>query len=1026
VRFIFVLVLFVPTCTIAQQRDYKKNLLFSHFTSRDGLSNDETTCIYEDKKGFMWIGTRDGLNFYTANRIVIYRNEPKDSTSLPDNIINALTEDNANHLWIATVHGLSKMNLSNRQIEKIYRHNPSKDSVHSSFILLYDHQGRLWSADFGIDLFDSANNRFKHYYNTNYADGQDYKLSNGITALFQDSKNRIWAGTHKGIFQFDPVSGQFRKIVVAFQDEERSEPNYVLDAVVTEIFEDHQHQLWLGSWGHGLIKFFPEENKMISFPVRPVGSSKRSEFNIVSKIRETKDQSGHYRFWIHSDQGFAEFTRSNDFNFYTHSPQDQRSPSVGAIRQLYASRSGILWMAMEEEGVDLLDPQRQIFKTHYFNQESYSPAVQFGYVNSILSSSDTVWIATWYGNAVYMTGDDFSIKKKWQRFPSNSVSGENNRGNDIFKDKKGNIWISTLNGLHRYNPHTSSIQSYYHNEKDSTSLPSDRVVRYFEDSEGISWVFFYKRGFCKFNPVTHKFYDYVEGIKHADGYVSNFSIWDLAEDREKNLWLGDDSEGLWKYNRRTKELKKMFANELHDGHIATLAVDSMNTIWVATRNGLGKITENGLQLLTHSDGLPTNTFFGARTDKQNKLWILSNQGMILYDEQKKIIKVFKEDDGLEKVPVDGAVLSRLRDGRLVIGGTNYITEFDPEKIALREERPSVYITDLKLFGQPYYWKETTEGKAVSLTYDQNQLSFDFAVLNYSNPQENKFYYQLIGLDKEWRPSAQGFANYTNLDEGSYVFKVKGSNSDGTMNEEGDFVTIFISPPFWRTWWFAGICLIAFFLLIYLLFRYRLRQALKLERIRTRISADLHDDIGSTLSSISILSNMALKEKIDSSAHTMIAEIKDNSYKLMERIDDIVWSINPKNDSLAGLLLRVKQFSSRLFEVKEIEYEFDIPENISGIRLPMEYNQHIYLILKEAINNMVKYSECTNARIVISLSNTMLSLKIVDNGKGFQLTPTFPGNGIRSMRNRAHLMKGKLEIESIAGKGTTILLTMKIK
>jgi ligand-binding sensor domain-containing protein len=1026
VRFAIILILFASTCTIAQQSDSGNNLLFSHFTSQNGLSNDEATCVYEDKKGFIWIGTRNGLNFYTANRIVVYRNDHKDSASLPDNIINALAEDDSNHLWIATVQGLSKMNLSNRKIERIYRHDVSKDSLHSSFILLYDRQKRLWSADFGIDLFDPDCNCFKHYYNTNYTDEQDYKLANGITSLFQDSKNRIWAGTHKGIYQFDPALGKFNKVVVNFQDETGDKPNYSLNSVITEIFEDHQHQLWIGSWGNGLIRFFPEEKKMISFSVKLLHSSKISEFNIVSRISETKDQEGHYRFWVYSDQGFAEFTPEDKMIFYKHSSQDGRSPSIGAARQFYASRSGILWIAKEDEGIDILDPQRQIFKTYHFNNEFYSPAVQFGYVNSILNSSDTIWIATWYGNAVYMTDKNFAIRKKWQRFPSNSISEENNRCTDIFKDRHGNIWISTLNGLHRYNPHTSAIHSYYHDENDSTSLPSNRVVKYFEDSEGISWVFFYKRGFCKFNPATGKCYDYIQGVKNADGHTSNFSIWDLTEDAERNIWFADDTQGLWKYDRKTKTFKRVFEKELTDGHIATVTVDATNTVWIATRNGLGKIEKGKLQLLTHSDGLPTNTFFGARTDKQNRLWILSNQGMILYDEKRKIVKVFKEDDGLEKASVDGVILYRLADGRMVIGGNDYVTEFEPEKIALSSAKPAVYITDLKLFGQPYSWRETKEGKTVSLTYDQNQLSFDFAVLNYSNSQGNKFYYQLIGLDKEWRPSAQGFANYTNLDEGSYVFRVKGSNSDGTMNEEGDFVTIFISPPFWRTWWFTGISLIILSSLIYLLFRYRLQQALKLERIRTRISTDLHDDIGSTLSSISILSNMVLREKIDSSAHNMITEIKDNSYKLMERIDDIVWSINPENDTLTELLIRVKQFSSKLFEVKGIDYEFCIPEDISGVRLPAEYNQHVYLILKESINNMVKYSECTNARIAIFLSDATLIFKIADNGRGFQSTVIHSGNGIKSMKNRARLMKGELEIVSEVERGTVIQLTIKIK
>jgi len=1026
-RIAFVILLIIPLPGFSQQNTAKDHLLFTHFTSRDGLSNDETTCVLEDQRGFIWIGTTNGLNFYSANTITVYRNEPSDSSSLPDNIINALAEDTTRHLWIATVGGLSKMNLSTRKIEKVYRQDGKKEgNVRSSFILLYDKQNHLWSADFGIDLYDPSCECFHHYYNTTYSNEGDYKISNTITALFQDSKNRIWAGTRKGLFRFDPATGKFTRPQVSFSSETENSSNYSLTSVVTQIFEDHQHQLWLGTWGNGLVKFVPEEHQLISFPIKTEKTRKTSEFNIVSKISETKDMDNHYRLWVSSDQGFAEFSPEQTFIFQRHTPQDRRSPSPGGIRQLYASRSGILWIATETEGVDLLDPYRQVFKTHYFTPAAYAPATQFGSVNSVFSTGDSTWIATWYGNAVYIADRDFRILKKWQRIPPGSTSEENNRTNDFFRDKKGKLWISTFHGLHRLDIKTSVFQSYYHNNTDSTSLPNDRVIKYFEDSEGIAWVCFYKKGLCKFNPQTGRFYDYVKGVKNSEGYVSYFNIWDIMEDKEHNLWLADDALGLWKYDRKKRKLERMFINELHDGHIATIAQDNTNTIWVTTRNGLGKIKNDTFQLLTQADGLPTNTFFGARTDSQDRLWILSNQGTILYDEKKKTIKVFKEEDGLEKIAVDGAVLYRLKDGRMVIGGNHYVTEFDPGKVAFNPDKPAIYITDFKLFGKPYAWAETKKGKTITLSYDMNQFSFDFAVLNYSNPEENKFYYQLTGLDKDWNTSTQGFANYTNLDDGRYVFRVKGSNSDGAMNESGDTITIIIRPPFWRTWWFIGLCIAAALLLIYLLFRYRLRQALKLERIRMRISTDLHDDIGSTLSSISILSNMALQEGIHSSARDMISEIKDNSFKLMERMDDIVWSINPENDTLNGLLLRVKQFSSKLFEVKGIDYEFDIPPTISGARLSMEYNQHIYLILKEAINNMVKYACCSKAIIHISFASPHLTITISDNGKGFRASSSFPGNGIKSMKNRAQLMNAKLVIDATEDKGTVISLHLKIK
>jgi signal transduction histidine kinase len=278
-----------------------------------------------------------------------------------------------------------------------------------------------------------------------------------------------------------------------------------------------------------------------------------------------------------------------------------------------------------------------------------------------------------------------------------------------------------------------------------------------------------------------------------------------------------------------------------------------------------------------------------------------------------------------------------------------------------------------------------------------------------------------GFDKDWITSTQGFANYTNLDPANYVFRVKGANGDGVMNEVGDFILIKIVPPFWATTWFMTLCILSAVSIIYVVYRIRLAQLLRLERLRAKISTDLHDDMGSTLSSISILSEMALKAD-EKTKHSMLTEIKDNTITLMERMDDIVWSINPRNDSFDRLMVRIQNFASKLFEAKGIDYQIEVPENISHVKLSMDHRQHVYLIMKEAVNNLVKYSESKCAKIKVSTSP--LVIEIVDEGKGFDASKTFQGNGIQSMKNRAKMMKAELLIESTHGVGSSILLKIK--
>jgi signal transduction histidine kinase len=240
------------------------------------------------------------------------------------------------------------------------------------------------------------------------------------------------------------------------------------------------------------------------------------------------------------------------------------------------------------------------------------------------------------------------------------------------------------------------------------------------------------------------------------------------------------------------------------------------------------------------------------------------------------------------------------------------------------------------------------------------------------------------------------------------------------------VAFVVHAPFWKTGWFVSCCILLGMLLVYAWYRYRLRQALQLERLRTRISTDLHDDIGSTLSSISILSDIAVRESTHLPSKEMLQEIKSNSVSLMEKMDDIVWSINPKNDHLNNLLLRIKRFAAALFEAKNIDYSIEIQDDVKDILLPMEYRQHIYLIMKEAINNVVKYARAGFVSIRVGRDHSCLAVTIEDNGIGFSPSGPPTGNGILSMRHRAALMKAELKIDSAPGKGTLVSLRVKIK
>lgn len=1005
----FVGSLLASAICVAQQTIIKNNYLFSQLTTKEGLSINEPRCVFQDSRGFIWIGTTDGLNLYTGNNIIVFRNDPKDSLSLADNLVQAIAEDKDHNLWIATSGGLARMNLNSWKIEKVFRQSDDPKGIANTVVLYIDNQNRIWTANIGLDLYDPLCDCFQHFINQCHNDETEFRGSNLIHSLHLDADNRMWVGTQYGMYLFDIAEKKF--VNVEWFPKEKK--NGFLGPIVAQIFEDHNHQIWASTWGSGLIKFFPNEKRIVASSIKEPLTQKITAYNVVDHIAESKTTDNKYHLWTLGDGGFGEWVDTDNV-FLLHSFNTEKNVVAKAI---YCDHSGMVWICTESSGVFVLDPYRQIFKTKYFEPKTFEPAEGFGSVNSILSERDTIWVTSWYGNVLYKFDKDFNLLRKWNRIPASSGIGESGQGNHIFRDRKGYLWISTLHGLHRLNTKTNTFKSFYHDPHDLTSLPSDRVVKYFEDSEGIGWICFYKKGICKFDPSTGKCYDYVRGPEPKNGQIFNFNVWDIVEDDKHNVWFADDGIGLWKYDRNQKKLVE--PNEkIIRGHMASFVKDGA-TIWIATNGGLVRKQGDSLQLITAADGLPSNSILAVQLDNQGKLWVATNQGLARYDPTGKSMRLFKEEDGLEKMTEP--VFQKLSDGRMVIGSWNFIAVFDPGKISSNENVPPTHLTQFKVFGKPVAWTESSSGKSVTLQHTENQFSFDFAVLNYSNPSGNKFYYKMEGFNNEWISSTQGFANYTNLDPADYIFRVKGANGDGVMSDSGDFILIKIIPPFWATWWFLVLCAIVAASIIYVFYRIRLAQLLRLERLRTRISTDLHDDMGSTLSSISILSEMALKAS-DPTKHSMLSEIKDNTITLMERMDDIVWSINPRNDSFDRLIVRVQNFASKLFEAKGIEYHIDVPENISHVKLSMDHRQHVYLIMKEAVNNLVKYSESKSASIKVSASP--LTIEITDQGKGFDVSKMLHGNGIQSMRTRAKMMKAELRIQSTQGMGSTIFLKIK--
>jgi signal transduction histidine kinase/ligand-binding sensor domain-containing protein len=553
----------------------------------------------------------------------------------------------------------------------------------------------------------------------------------------------------------------------------------------------------------------------------------------------------------------------------------------------------------------------------------------------------------------------------------------------VFTEPKGSLWLATDSGdVINYSDKHFLAQSL------SKRIP-DRVTSIYKSQNDL-WLGFWTEGLMHYTWENTQ-WNLKEEFNSKTGY-NNFRIRCLAADGKGNLLVGTRTQGIYilplnNVNRKHAE-QISTTNGLSSNWVKNIFIDERGSIVAATSTAVDIIDPSNFEKPTiqtnyFSDRRSTLEPFGVGKDK-NTYWI---------------------------------------------GTYNGVVEFNPQLRFFGQHKPKIYITQVTIDGKPdsSILPYTSSNKKIKLPYWQNNVSFDYAGISFEDEDAVRYQYMLEGLEKDWNSiTNRRYTNYSNLSPGVYTFKVKAQNGNGQWSDAIASYQFQIATPFWKQAWFIALSALLILGLIYSWYRYRLQQALKLERLRTRISTDLHDDIGSTLSSISILSEMALKEEEQRQSQQMMQEIKDNSITLMEKMDDIVWSINPGNDSFENLMLRIQRFAAKLFEAKNIEYDIGIDENIRHIRLPMEHRQHIYLIMKESINNLVKYSGCSRAAIKALYKDQQLLIKISDNGKGFDTSIRANGNGLVSMRNRANAIKGRLELESESGLGTVVQLAVKIK
>jgi two-component sensor histidine kinase len=424
------------------------------------------------------------------------------------------------------------------------------------------------------------------------------------------------------------------------------------------------------------------------------------------------------------------------------------------------------------------------------------------------------------------------------------------------------------------------------------------------------------------------------------------------------------------------------------------------------------------------DGLPNDVIYGILEDSRGSLWLSTNYGISCLDPETGTFRNFDTRDGLHGNEFNTGAFCSTSEGTFIFGGVGGATEFHPDSLRDSSYKAPVVLTGFNIFDRPAKLERFISSiEEITLSHRDNYFSFEFASLDYSKPDRNQYAYILEGLDREWaNAGSRRFAGYTHVDPGRYVFKVRGTNGDGIWSSQIASVGIIITPPFWKTWWFITLAVLIAAGSITALITYRVRQLLAIERLRSRIAADLHDDIGAGLTEISIMGEIISRKLPGSSKELIDDEIRrigTSSRNLIDSMSDIVWLVNPKRDSLYDLISRLGDSFKEILHAEGILFKVQNLDSLKNVRLGMEHRQNLYLIFKEAINNSLKYSGASEISLDVSLSHRKLVLRLADNGNGFDPEDVKDGNGLRNMRDRAERIRGNLRIDSSPGSGTEV-------
>jgi len=1006
--FLFLLFLFV------QNVNAQSVLRLQHISVEEGLSQSSVYYIFQDSHGFMWFATGDGLNRYDGKEFIPYKSKFNDTASahLKDrNINSSILEDKNGKLWMLSDAGICFMD---------YRHGKSGVVKHSNGEQVCAapaaiNNDSLWATQsrFGIYAVDINSTQYKFYpfidkWQTNV--DTVCMISNGILTA-----EGVWVADKAGLLFFDKSKHSYERVML----------NDQLNAV----YLLHSGQLLLTTVD-GIYVYDSGKKKSEYISI------KNEISNIPLQWKSFVEDTGRHTIYLGAFNSSMICKMNLDTRKYEFINFQKSN-----INCLYIDRSQNLWIGTEGNGVYKLDIKRPKFFSYTPNLSNSLDEAESFMVKSIYrDDSGKTWMGTYDKGLIVCDLTTHIQRNILLPFPVNDQLIST-----ILQDSSGNIVTTIGNKVLWLHAVSGKILQ-------QVSLP--RIISFSPQDPIIYSLTEWKKGHYLAGTNLGLY-----AVKNEKGIASVCQATVFKNIEKLVRWvycLHQEKNGSVYVGQRSGFLKISMTNDtvcvLQDQGFEGVAIrhfyrsNSSPILWIATEKGLLAYNEETkhYKVFDEREGLANSFVYAILAQNDSTLWLSTNHGLsnvkVHYDHDTDIRAQFvnySSKDGLQSNEFNSGSYFQSADGTLFFGGITGVNWFNPNQVKPNPNKAIPAIADISINDHLFATDTAIYVHSLELPFDRNTISFSLRALEYTQPEQNQFAYKLEGLDKDWVYTANDKVRYANLQPGAYTFLLKASNNEGIWNETPLEMKIIVLPPYWQTWWFrllmVAVCVLLVFLSARIYIKQRVKaktrelekqQALYIERLR--ISKDVHDDIGSGLSKISLMADMAQKKAVgDADVSSDMQHISTVSRELVDNMRDLIWVLNPENTTLEQLVARLREYCADYLENMPLNVTLDFPDAVPAMRISREAQRNIFLTTKEAINNCIKHAAASAIKISLSFDTDKICIIIADNGKGFEMTKIKgSGNGLRNMKQRIEMIGGRFVITSVAN-STTVSITIPL-